>query len=143
MRTEMTLEILGDQDDARNILTALAKSGIVVHQARIQGNPVDVTPLVALAAEAAPDDALDALLEDVPEPVAPAGPLAEIDFASDEAAEQAADLGLVAADFDDIEASGVHGYTVADVRDAHSAAVAPGGRLDSDTNEAPAEPVGA
>lgn len=42
--------------------------------------------------------------------------LAGIDFASDEAAEYAAEVGLNVADFAGYEPSGVHGYTKADVR---------------------------
>ena len=42
--------------------------------------------------------------------------LAGIDFASDEAAEYAAEMWLNVADFAGYEPSGVHGYTKADVR---------------------------
>ena len=44
--------------------------------------------------------------------------LAGIDFASDNSAELAADLGLVASDFDGREPSGKGGYTSRDVRRA-------------------------
>lgn len=42
--------------------------------------------------------------------------LAGIDFASDAAAEEAAELGLTADDFAGLEPTGKTGYTVADVR---------------------------
>ncbi|GMV06719.1 MAG: hypothetical protein AMXMBFR53_29940 [Gemmatimonadota bacterium] len=54
----------------------------------------------------------------------PAGPLAGIDFASDEAAELASELGVQAEHFTD-SPSGKSGYTVADVRHAAKALTNP------------------
>lgn len=44
------------------------------------------------------------------------GPLAGVDFASDEAAQAASDAGLTAADFKGQEPSGAGGFTKPDVR---------------------------
>ena len=53
-----------------------------------------------------------------PEDAVEIASLAGIDFASDNSAELAADLGLVASDFDGREPSGKGGYTSRDVRRA-------------------------
>lgn len=45
-----------------------------------------------------------------------AGALKGVEFASDEAAEAAADANLTTADFKGVEASGVNGYTKGDVK---------------------------
>lgn len=60
-------------------------------------------------------------------------PLAGVDFASDEAAEEAARLGITAEDLPDVEGP----VTVENVRAAHSLAVEPGGRLSNEPYDGP------
>lgn len=98
MRTEFTAEIEGSTEDVQAILRGLAENGTRIRLARIQGNPLDVTPLLETA---------DAR-----------GPLAAIDMterAGEVALEHVRAGRLVVADFKGRTASGKTGFTVADV----------------------------